>query len=1009
MFDAFLSYNWRDHDQVEALAQRLRSAGVNVFLDRWYLAPGTNWLKALEATLDSSKAVVVCIGAEMGPWQLREQYSALERQADEERRGKVFPVIPVLLPGSEPPLGFLRQNTWVDLRSRMDDSEGVRLLAKAVRGEPPGPDAQSVIQATLARVCPYRGLLYFREEDAEFFFGREDPIRQLQAAVDMHSLVALVGASGCGKSSVVRAGLIPALRKSKARVWEIATIVPGDRPLHALASTLVPMLEPQMSEVERLGQINLLAQQFAAGAIGLRDVADRVCAKQPGTDRLMLVCDQWEELFTLTSDQAVRRRFIDTILEGTEKANVSVVLTLRGDFFDRAIASYRLLSDRLQGAQVNLGPMNESELRQAIEEPAARVGLNFEAGLVDTVLADAGDDEPGNLPLLEFVLRQLWEERQAGHMHRAAYLAMGQLRGAIAQRADTVYGAVTDRERVVLRRIFTRLVHPGEGEHDTRRRATADEFGSPALPLIKKLSDERLLVTSRIGETETVEVSHEALIRNWRLLRGWVDEERQFITWQQDLHETAAKWDSNKRTADLLLRGASLQRAREWQSKQPEALSELEAGLIAASVRRKHVRTSMYIFVPALVVLSFLGVLSSEIDKALGGIASGLANIGLHSEEDADVRVADSYDTIARDKEQAGRLGEARKFYEEGTNIRERVALAHPLNSGVQRGLSQSYVNLGNVCLAMDQLDEARKYYKQNHDLCDREAKAHPKKGSPYEKWMKSLARWDYEEWQEHLSESYVKLGDLGLAARQFDVARDNYTLARNIINDLAKGDPTTGGAQPVHLLGIYNKLGDVELAAGRLDAARKHYEQFFEIAKGLAKDDRSTLFQLDLSESYMKLGDAQLAVRQFDVARDNYTLAQRTIRFELKPHALWFLVSQERHLRIIYNRMGDLEIAMGRLDAAGKEYGRGLDIAKRTAGRSPRDAIAQRDLSESYMKVGDVLVKQSQGAKALANFRIALAIRTSLADSDPTNALWKRGVSELQTLISEVEARRLP
>ena len=120
-FDVFLSYHWRDHAQVESLAQRLRKAGLRVFLDRWYLTPGTNWLNALEKTLARCKSVAVCIGAEMGPWQQREQYSALERQVGEERRGVQFPVIPVLLPGAESPLGFLKQNTWVDFRTSADD------------------------------------------------------------------------------------------------------------------------------------------------------------------------------------------------------------------------------------------------------------------------------------------------------------------------------------------------------------------------------------------------------------------------------------------------------------------------------------------------------------------------------------------------------------------------------------------------------------------------------------------------------------------------------------------------------------------------------------------------------------------------------------------------------------------------------------------------------------------------------------------------------------------------
>jgi hypothetical protein len=182
--DVFLSYHWRDHAQVEALARRLCEQNLTVFLDRWYLTPGQSWPKALEATLAHCRAVAVCIGqGEMGPWQQREQYLALERQVAAERRGQIFPVIPVLLPGAEPPLGFLSQNTWVDFRARVDDPGLLHTLVNAIHGKPPGPDAQKTVRETLATICPYRGLLYFREEDAPFFFGREAAITQLASAV----------------------------------------------------------------------------------------------------------------------------------------------------------------------------------------------------------------------------------------------------------------------------------------------------------------------------------------------------------------------------------------------------------------------------------------------------------------------------------------------------------------------------------------------------------------------------------------------------------------------------------------------------------------------------------------------------------------------------------------------------------------------------------------------------------------------------------------------------------
>ena len=154
-YDVFLSYHWRDHAKVEALAQRLRAQNVQVFLDRWYLTPGQSWPKELEATLARCRAVAVCIGqGEMGPWQQREKYLALERQVAAERCGQCFPVIPVLLPGAEPPLGFLSQLTWVDFRERSDAPVLLTTLVGAIHGQPPGPDAQETVRHTLARSAP---------------------------------------------------------------------------------------------------------------------------------------------------------------------------------------------------------------------------------------------------------------------------------------------------------------------------------------------------------------------------------------------------------------------------------------------------------------------------------------------------------------------------------------------------------------------------------------------------------------------------------------------------------------------------------------------------------------------------------------------------------------------------------------------------------------------------------------------------------------------------------------
>jgi formylglycine-generating enzyme required for sulfatase activity/energy-coupling factor transporter ATP-binding protein EcfA2 len=588
-FDVFLSYHWRDHALVEAMAHRLREQNLTVFLDRWYLTPGQSWPKALEATLAGCRAVAVCLGqGEMGPWQQREQYLALERQVAAERRGHTFPVIPVLLPGAEPPLGFLSQHTWVDFRARVDDPVLLHTLVKAIHGQPPGPDALETVRQTLATICPYRGLLYFREEDAPFFCGREAAITQLTSAVQQHHLVAVVGASGSGKSSVVRAGLVPDLRKGRDRVWEVVAMVPTDRPVHALAAVLMPFLEPDMTETDRLIEINKLAEALLSRTIKLREVVDRVLAKQPGTDRLLLIADQWEELFTLCKEESARRCFIDNILEATAATKLSTVLTLRGDFFGRAITDYRPLSDRVQGAQVNLGPMKREELRLAIEEPAKKVGLTFETGLVDLMLEQASD-EPGHLPLLEFVLRQLWEQRRGGELHHEAYRALGQLEGAIAAKADSIFSRLSLQDQRRVQQIFLRLVRPGEGEADTRRRATSTELGEEAQSLVKTLADERLVVTSRLAGSveDTVEVSHEALVRHWSHLKGWVDADRQFLVWQQRLNVMRKEWDASQRSADLLLRGLPLREAVERLQNRPESFSPDEREFVIASQNRQ--------------------------------------------------------------------------------------------------------------------------------------------------------------------------------------------------------------------------------------------------------------------------------------------------------------------------------------------------------------------------------------------------------------------------------------
>jgi len=344
--------------------------------------------------------------------------------------------------------------------------------------------------------------------------------------------------------------------------------------MHALARTLVPLIEPETTSINRLKKVDELCEYLMKGPDRLRNVVEEVINLQPGTTRLFLLVDQWEELYTLNSSSQERKQFIDLLLDASMNGLLTVVLTMRGDFFGHLLA-YRPVADLLQDAVINIGPMTREELRAVIEAPARQVGLEFAPGLADRILDDV-NDEPGNLPLLEFVLTELWEHRQGRHLLHEAYNDMGQIQGAITERAETVFVQSCPEEQQYMRRLFLQLVRPGAGTEDTRRRIPLSQLRSDTYrELILRLSDNRLLVTTRdeLDGKETAEVSHEALIKSWRRLREWVNQDREFLLWLQRLRIAIKDWEHNLRDSGALLRGAPLSEAVNWFESRPDEIS----------------------------------------------------------------------------------------------------------------------------------------------------------------------------------------------------------------------------------------------------------------------------------------------------------------------------------------------------------------------------------------------------------------------------------------------------
>jgi len=444
--------------------------------------------------------------------------------------------------------------------------------------------------------CPYRGLFAFREQDARFFFGREAYTEKLVEAVQKQPLIAVIGASGSGKSSVVYAGLIPYLRRQGN--WLITSFRPGDSPFRTLSAALVPFLEPDLDEIDKIKKIKKLTHEFTSGDLNLSDIVDAIAQKHPES-RLLLFADQFEELYTLCHDDDERRRFLDELLSilpispSPHLPIFSLVLTMRADFWGKAI-SYRPFADVLQNANLILSSMNREELPETIENPTKMLGVEVEDGLADRIL-DAVSSEPGNLPLLEFALTELWKRQHGRMLTHTAYDEIGGVERALTSYAESFYESLDAQEKERAKHIFVQLVRPGEGTEDIRRVARCADVGEENWELVTKLADARLVVTggSQMDATsesgahleENVEVIHEAMIKGWQRLREWVEADREFRTWQERLRAAMRQWNTSNHDEGALLRGAPLAEAEQWLEQRRNDLNQDEQHFIETSVQ----------------------------------------------------------------------------------------------------------------------------------------------------------------------------------------------------------------------------------------------------------------------------------------------------------------------------------------------------------------------------------------------------------------------------------------
>ena len=395
-------------------------------------------------------------------------------------------------------------------------------------------------------VCPYMGLSAFGPQDANWFFGRERATNALLGRLTENGITMLVGASGAGKSSLMKAGVLPRLDK------DTIIIAPGTDPLKEFALQ-VPELIPTLEAAADSDVPTEFAYQVQI-AVGSR----------------VVIVDQFEEAFTLGGDENRLRIFVQALHAAAEKT--AVVLGVRADFYARCL-DFPELAEALQSRQMVLGAMSAAEVRDAVTNPAKAAGLQLEPGLVDLMLRDLGAHnrrgkdvyDAGALPLLSHALLVTWQRRQAGRLTIAGYRAAGGIQGAVATTAERACADLDEPGQAAARQLLLRLVRVGDDTQDTRRRSSRHNLLEAATNLTATERALEVLTRARLITVDagSVEITHEALLHAWPRLRSWIDEDRAGNLSRQRLEEDAATWASSDRDSSLLYRGARLEGARQ--------------------------------------------------------------------------------------------------------------------------------------------------------------------------------------------------------------------------------------------------------------------------------------------------------------------------------------------------------------------------------------------------------------------------------------------------------------
>jgi hypothetical protein len=616
----FLSYCHRDEDWKERIAGHLGVLGdrLKVWDDR-QIRPGEDWFPAIQSAIAQAQVVILVISDAFlnSPFIKKEEvprFLAL-------RQTKGLTVLPVIArPCAWQAVDWLasiqcypkdgRALSKVRKAKVDEDLAGLALKIRDLLTQIPASSDQEQASIRLRTEDakekerpPYKGIEFFRTEDEALFFGRTSLTQQLIASLQDSHFLAILGPSGIGKSSVVRAGLIPALHREGlpgSEHWDIMLLKPGRNPLRELAAHLLHRCaDPEISLGEQIDQLSMEMDRYDQA------LADKI-AKTTHRKPIVLIIDQFEEIFTQTSSEPERRAFFANLLRAADLVSpkLAIVVVLRADFYSKLV-SYPSLANRITACQVFVTSMSESDLWHAVTGPAVRSGFRFEEGLVDKLLWEMRENTAA-LPMLQQTLLELWERREGATLTVSAYQAIGGVKGAIANWAESVFEKLNTTRRDLARHVLVELVQPDAGSGNTRRHLLQSEINfsryraSEIEEVVEQLIQNRLLTTDRDPSTQErfVEIAHESLLHEWPRFRNWLEESRASRMIYIRLQERMNVWERFRRDPGSLLRGAELEEVERWSREHGGELSSREKEYLEASIKHRTIEPESQISQP---------------------------------------------------------------------------------------------------------------------------------------------------------------------------------------------------------------------------------------------------------------------------------------------------------------------------------------------------------------------------------------------------------------------------